>query len=130
MPARKSAAIAKAQVDIANLKSVDPTLDFGNDLSIAAVLQLLETTQAEIEALNTSLNAITQARKAIRAKERALKKLIERLQHGIALKYGKDSDQYQMINPTIKRRKSATSETSESGSSDPSTSPQNQANQN
>jgi hypothetical protein len=116
--ARKSAAIVKAQVDIANLKSVDPELDFGNDLSIAAVLQLLETTQAEIEALNTSLNAITQARKSIRAKERMIKKLIERLQNGIALIYGKDSDQYNIVNPTIKRRKPAASDpaTADAGS--------------
>ncbi len=117
---RKSATVVKAQADLANLKFIDPELDFGDDLSIAAVVQLLEATQADIEMLNANLKAITQARRAIRAKERTLKKLIERLQHGITLKYGKDSEQHSIIYPTVtKRRKpsSTDSSTADAGSS-------------
>lgn len=122
---RKSAAIANAQVDLANLKSIDSELDFGNNLSIAAVAQLLEDTQAEIETLNQTLNAITQARKSIRLKERALKKLIDRLHHGIALRYGKDSDEYRLIRPTVKRRKPITPDAPIDPNNNPSVPPQN-----
>jgi malate synthase len=108
---RKSATIAKVQIDIANLKSVEPNLDMGNDVSIAALLQMIEETNQEIELLNTTLNTVTQLRRSIQKRERALLKLRDRLQAGIAVKYGKDSAEYKTVyQPTPKRRKNTDSD--------------------
>lgn len=111
--ARKSSTLVNLQVDLANFRSVDPELDFGNDLSIAALVTLMEETQQEIDTLNTTLNTVNAIRRSVLEKEKALKKLKERLQLGIAVKYGKDSKEYRIVNPpTAKRRKTNSTESS------------------
>ncbi len=123
---RKSAVIAKVQVDIANLKSVEPEFDLGNDVSIAALLQMIEETNQEIELLNTTLNTVTHLRRSIQKRERALLKLRDRLQSGIAVKYGKDSVQYSTVyQPTPKRRKNTEAPTDSGSDSSTTTANQN-----
>lgn len=50
---RGSAALDTAQRRLANLKSMDESLDLGHGLTIAAYTQIIETTRTAIEAHNT-----------------------------------------------------------------------------
>ncbi|MGG6265988.1 hypothetical protein ACQ4M3_18155 [Leptolyngbya sp. AN03gr2] len=134
--ARKSATLVNLQVDLVNLKSIDPKLDLGDGVSIAALVKLMESTQAEINTLNTTLNTVSQMRRSIQEKERALNQLRERLQLGIAFKYGKDSREHRIVKPPApKKRKtnsteSTTSNPNESSLPDVSSPSRNTANLN
>jgi hypothetical protein len=80
----------------------------GDELTIETFVTMMEATQAEIEALNTALNQVTQPRRSVRDKERALAKFKERLQMAIAVRYGKDSEQYRIIHPPARKKRKTT----------------------
>ncbi len=106
---RKSATIARAQLDLANLQAIDPHLDLGDDLSIDALEELIEETQEAIAQFNIASATIVTNRKLIREKEAAIVDLSQRLRLGVGARYGKNSDEYQLANRASKRGKNARS---------------------
>lgn len=106
---RKSAIIARAQLDLANLQAIDPDLDLGDDLSIAALEELIQETQDAIAQLNIATATITTSRKLIREKEAAIADLSQRLRLGVGARYGKSSTEYKLANRASKRGRNAKS---------------------
>jgi len=93
---RSSIILEKAQRRLAGIKAIDPTLSLGSGLSIEAFSNLADDTQQKLEAYNTVLSTVDQAYIAVQTAERSLAELSERMLLGIAVKYGKYSEEYVM----------------------------------
>lgn len=103
---RKSSTVQRAQLDLANLKSVVPNLDLGDGVSLKALEQLIEETQAAIEELNIATVTISKNRILIQAKEKAIVDMSQRLRMGVGSKFGKKSQEYKIVNQAGKRSNS------------------------
>ncbi|WP_445628614.1 hypothetical protein [Nostoc sp. DSM 114167] len=93
---RGSKVIDKAQRRIAALKSISPTLDLGNGVTIDAFATLIKTTQDKLEAYNSSLSTVDMTQEALEVTEKSLMELTEHMLLSVAAKYGKNSDEYKM----------------------------------
>lgn len=100
---RKSSTIQRAQLDVANIKSVAPNFDLGDGISLAALETLIDETEAEIEALNIAIVTIATKRRIIQEKEKEIVDLSQRLRLGVGSKCGKNSPQYKIVNQAAKR---------------------------
>lgn len=93
---RGSKILDKAQRRIAALKSINPTLDLGNGVSIEAFATAIKTTQDRLEAYNSSLSTVDMAQEVFELAEKSLMELTEHMLVSVAAKYGKNSDEYKM----------------------------------
>lgn len=93
---RSSQILEKAERRIAGLKSIHSALDLGNGLTIEAYIQVIEQTRQKLEAYNTALSTVDQTYNTALTAERSLSELTERMLIGVASKYGKNSDEYEM----------------------------------
>ncbi|QKQ74655.1 hypothetical protein [Nostoc sp. TCL240-02] len=91
---RGSAAVDKAQLRLALLKSVDENLDLGHGLTIEAYNYLINTTRSTLEAHNTLVSNLEESRKTITQMDKALSEMSERMLSGVATIYGRNSIQY------------------------------------
>ncbi|BAY92019.1 hypothetical protein NIES37_58530 [Tolypothrix tenuis PCC 7101] len=102
-PKRTSVILEKAQRRIAGLKTIDGSLDLGNGLTVEIFLELIEDTRRKLEAHNIALSAADQTGTLVSQAERSLADLSERMLTGVASKYGKRSDEYEMAGGARKR---------------------------
>jgi hypothetical protein len=93
---RSSPILDKALLRASGMKSISLTLDLGNGLTVPDYVALIEKTQAQLDTYNTALSIMDQAQSSIAALELALADMSERMLTGVASKYGKSSDQYEM----------------------------------
>jgi hypothetical protein len=99
---RNSKALEHASQRLAGIKSIDPALDLGNGLSVATYVLTIGEADAALEGYNTQLSQADGLQNAFFAKEKALRDVSERMLVGVAAKYGKDSDEYEMAGGTKK----------------------------
>ena len=97
MGRRKKASIAyeKAIKRAAALKSIDPQLDLGNNITLAKYTLAITDAKNSIDAYNTELSVVDDLLNATKEKDRILSDWNERVLTGVATKYGKDSSQYE-----------------------------------
>ncbi|WP_315791288.1 hypothetical protein [Fischerella sp. JS2] len=95
-PKRSSRVLEKAQLRACGLKAIDPNLDFGNAGNLQNLTQQIEQLRAKIDTYNTALSIIDASRTDIEQLEKNLSSLCERLLLAVAVKYGKDSQEYVM----------------------------------
>jgi uncharacterized protein YukE len=102
MPYKKkiSKTIEKAKIRISGMKSLEPTLDMGNGLSVEAYLAAIQETEQKIETYNTAISAIGQLSSAAEKAEKDLAALSERMLSTVAGRYGRTSDEYAMAGGT------------------------------
>ncbi len=93
---RSSAAVDKAQLRLALLKSVDENLDLGHGLTIEAYNHLINTTRAVLEANNTLVSNLEESRKTVTQMDKALSEMSERMLSGVATVYGRNSIELKM----------------------------------
>lgn len=110
---RNSKTLERAQLRIASLKSIDPSLDLGNGLTIAALSTLIEETRTIVESYNTALATIDQTSSLVREKEKAIADISERMLFGIASRYGKNSEEFRMVNGPQRSRRRTTAKSGE-----------------
>ncbi|MEI1373219.1 MAG: hypothetical protein V7K29_01885 [Nostoc sp.] len=91
---RGSAAVDKAQLRLALLKSLDENLDLGHGLTIEAYNHLINTTRATVEAHNTLVSNLEESRKTVTQMDKALSEMSERMLSGVATIYGRNSIEY------------------------------------
>lgn len=91
-----STVIEKAQTRLASLSSIDPALDLGSSLTLAAYRAAIQDAQAKLEAYNNLLSQADEALNALNAAEKEMRSLSERMLAGAAARFGKDSDEYEM----------------------------------
>jgi predicted nucleic acid-binding protein len=102
---RKSTTAEQAELNIANLQSIDPNLDLGDGLSIAALTELTQEVRQAVKELNTADLVISNNRKVIREKEKETLELLDRIHFAVAAKYGKNSKEYKAATKASKRGK-------------------------
>ncbi|MEH2165242.1 MAG: hypothetical protein V7K41_00905 [Nostoc sp.] len=95
-PKRGARVVNKAQRRIAALKSISPTLDLGNGVTIYSFAAVIKTTQDKLEAYNSSLSTVDLTQGALELAEKSLMELTEHMLLSVAAKYGKNSDEYKM----------------------------------
>ncbi|WP_375514922.1 hypothetical protein [uncultured Nostoc sp.] len=95
-PKRGSKVLDRAQRRIAALKSISPSLDLGNGVTIDSFAAVIKTTQEKLEAYNSSLSTVDLTQGALELAEKSLMELTEHMLLSVAAKYGKNSDEYKM----------------------------------
>ena len=106
---KSSQVIADAQQRLANLKAIDPSLDLGNDLTVADYESRIAASQQQLDTYNAQLAKADAAGNDFRSGEKDLSSLSARMLAAVGVKYGKDSNEYEMAGGTrsseIKRKK-------------------------
>lgn len=95
-----SLVLDSAQARAAGLESIDPQLDLGGGLTLASFKAAITEAQGKMTAYNTLLSQVDEAANGFADAERKLRDLRDRTLAGIAARYGRDSDQYQMAGGT------------------------------
>ncbi|WP_446009885.1 hypothetical protein [Candidatus Electrothrix sp.] len=106
---RASQVIVDAQQRATNLKAIDPNLDLGNGLTVAAFDNEIAEVQSTLEQYNTLLAQADALLNELNDREKKLGTKSGRMLAGVGVKYGKDSSEYEMAGGTrtseIKRGK-------------------------
>jgi uncharacterized protein YciW len=97
---KSSKHIADAQERAANLRGIDPALDLGNDLTLAAFNAEIAAAQNLLDAYNAKLAKADAAGNEFRAAEKQLRAQSARMLAAVGVKYGKDSNEYEMAGGT------------------------------
>ncbi|QSJ19177.1 hypothetical protein JYQ62_10850 [Nostoc sp. UHCC 0702] len=101
-PKRNSRTLGKAEVRLASIKSISPTLDVGEGLTVKDYTDKIESLRKTLEAYNTTLSTIDVLLTQIIENEEVLADYSEKILRGIAYKYGNNSHEYQMAGGTRK----------------------------
>lgn len=97
---RGSAVLQKAERRCTGVKSFAAEFNFGDDLTLEQYTQKIETLRAQIDTYNQALSHADAASNAVEATEAELRSLSERLLMAVAVKYGKDSSEYELAGGT------------------------------
>ncbi len=98
MPRKKrtSAVLEKTEQQIIGFQSIDPSLNFGDAISLKHLTELNGQLRDQVNQYNMMLTALDSAREKIETLEKSIRETSERLVSGVALKHGKDSREYEM----------------------------------
>ncbi|MDZ8223849.1 MULTISPECIES: hypothetical protein [unclassified Nostoc] len=99
---RTSPVLEKTEQRVIGFKSIDSSLDFGDSISLKHLTQLIGQLRNQIDEYNMMLTSIDSAKAKIETLEKSIRETSERLVSGVALKYGKDSREYEMTGGTRK----------------------------
>ncbi|NJR40935.1 MAG: hypothetical protein HC781_21470 [Leptolyngbyaceae cyanobacterium CSU_1_4] len=91
---RNSQIIEKAQRRLEALRSVDPFLNFGNNLSVSAYMEYIEQGQQAIAKYNTLLSMVDEAQQDVEEFEQQIADISTRLLQSVGARYGKQSVEY------------------------------------
>jgi ABC-type hemin transport system substrate-binding protein len=93
---RTSRILEKAQIRSAGLKSIVPDIKFDEDYSLKKLITSIEQLRNKIEVYNTALSVVDASKTEIEEMEQNLSQLCEKMLMVVAIKYGKDSREYEM----------------------------------
>jgi uncharacterized protein YukE len=99
---RNSRMLDKAEIRLASIKSISPTLDVGEGLTVQDYTTKIESLRKSLEAYNTTLSTIDVLLTQIVEYEQDLADYSENMLRGIAYKFGSNSHEYQMAGGTRK----------------------------
>ncbi|MHC0062116.1 hypothetical protein HUN01_04430 [Nostoc edaphicum CCNP1411] len=88
--------LEKAELRIAGLKAIDPSMDFGDARNLQNLTQIIQQYRSKIDAYNTTLAVIDSYTNEMKELETTLSDLTGKMLLGVAFKYGKDSREYEM----------------------------------
>jgi hypothetical protein len=94
---RNSSVLAEANARLNGLKGIDPTLDFGNGLTVGALEQAIDSLQAKLGRYNQKLSEVDEELFGVEAEEDKLNDLNSRVLAGIAARFGRNSVQYEKV---------------------------------
>jgi hypothetical protein len=97
---KSSEIIADAQERAGNLRAIDPNLDLGNSLTPDAYDAKITEAQTSLDAYNGLLAQADAAGNDFRAVEKQLRDLSSQMLSGVKVKYGRDSNEYEMAGGT------------------------------
>ncbi|ODG99443.1 hypothetical protein A4S05_37685 [Nostoc sp. KVJ20] len=88
--------LEKAELRIAGLKAIDPSMDFGDARNLQNLTQIIQQYRSKIDVYNTTLAVIDSYTNEMKELETTLSDLTGKMLLGVAFKYGKDSREYEM----------------------------------
>lgn len=91
---RSSPTLEKALRRIAGMQSINPTVDFGNGLSLTEYNKRIQNLQTQLSNYNTLLSTLDEMAGRLSLIEEELRNYSERMLMGVGTYYGKDSLQY------------------------------------
>lgn len=92
---RTSAILENARTRAAGLSGIAATVDLGNGLTLAAYSAQIDALTAEIAAYNAKLAELDGMTNELKAAEKSLGELSARMLAAVAVKYGRDSSEYE-----------------------------------
>jgi ABC-type hemin transport system substrate-binding protein len=95
-PKRRSRILEKAQLRSAGMKSIVPSIKFDEDYNLEKLIESIEQLRNKIDVYNTALSIVDSSRAEIEEMEKHLSQLSEKMLMVVAIKYGKDSREYEM----------------------------------
>ncbi|MGJ5672178.1 MAG: hypothetical protein ACR9NN_00895 [Nostochopsis sp.] len=101
-PKRSSRTLEKAEVRLASIISISPTLDVGEGLTVKDYTEKIESLRQSLQAYNSTLSTIDVLLTQLMENEQDLADYSEKILRGIAYKFGNNSHEYQMAGGTRK----------------------------
>lgn len=95
-----SAIIQTANKRAAGVRSIDVQLVLTDGLSLASYQAAIKDAEEKMATFNTKSSELEEANNTFQTAEKKLRDLNDRILAGIAAKYGRDSDQYEMAGGT------------------------------
>lgn len=92
---KNSKVLDNAQSRAAGIRSIDPALDLGGGLTLAAFNSAIDDAQTTLGEYNEALGVVDDKLNAFVSAETTLKDISERILAGVAARYGKNSSQYE-----------------------------------
>ena len=92
----------QANTRLSALKSIDPALDLGSSLTVPNYEAQILALRDKLNTYNTALSTVDLLYNEMNALEDALKDVSERMLAGVAVKFGKNSNEYEMAGGTKK----------------------------
>jgi hypothetical protein len=107
---QSSQSLERANTRAAALASIDPALDLGNEITLAAYKAALSNTRGLMDTYNTLLSQVDEASSRFKQSEKALNDWTDRMLAAVAARFGRESDEYEKAGGTRKseRRRPAT----------------------
>ncbi|MBD2354902.1 hypothetical protein H6G41_09745 [Tolypothrix sp. FACHB-123] len=99
---RSSRTLEKAEIRLASIKSISPTLNIGDGLTVQDYTERIDSLRHSLEAYNMTLSTIDVLLTQIIETEKDLADYSEQILRGIAFKFGNNSHEYQMAGGTRK----------------------------
>lgn len=104
MPKKRivSKIIQAASARAAGIESIDPAPNMGTDVTLQGYKTLIAAGTAQLATYNTLLAEVGEAKNQIERLEKQIRDYSERMLAAVAVKFGKDSDEYEMAGGTKK----------------------------
>ena len=93
---RTSRVLVNAESRNAGLRSIHKDLDLGNGLTLSEYTRLIEDMRTKLSEYNAALSVVDKACNAVHECEQVLRDYSEVMLLGVAAKYGKNSNEYEM----------------------------------
>ncbi|MEH2079830.1 MAG: hypothetical protein V7K89_07385 [Nostoc sp.] len=93
---RTSRILEKAQLRSAGLKSIVPSINFDENYNLEKLIESIEQLRNKLDVYNTALSVVDSSKTEIEQMEKNLSQLSEKMLMVVAIKYGKDSREYEM----------------------------------
>ncbi|MDF2388372.1 hypothetical protein JMG10_43520 [Nostoc ellipsosporum NOK] len=93
---RTSRILEKAELRTAGMKSIVPTIKFDDECNLDKLIESIEQLRRKIDIYNTALSVVDSSKTEIQEMEKKLSQLSEKMLMVVAIKYGKDSPEYEM----------------------------------
>ncbi len=93
---KTSRVLEKAQLRFFGLKSIVPEIKFDEDYNLNKLMESIEQLRNKIGVYNIALSLVDSSKDEIDEMEKNLGQLCEKMLMVVAIKYGKDSREYEM----------------------------------
>ena len=97
---KSSKVLAEALERASNLRAIDPNLDLGNNLTLADYDAKIAHLQTSQDTYNGKLAQADAAGNDFRADEKDVRNMSSLMLSGVKVKYGRDSNEYEMAGGT------------------------------
>jgi ABC-type hemin transport system substrate-binding protein len=93
---RTSRVLEKAELRASGMKSIIPSIKFEEDYTLEKLIESIEKLRNKLDVHNTALAIVDSSLTEVEEMEKNLRQLSEKLLMVVAIKYGKDSAEYEM----------------------------------
>ncbi len=93
---KKSSVLPEAKKRLSGTRSINPNLDFGGGFTNAAFAKLINQVDTDLDTYNTLLSKLDEAYNTFEESERQLAKFSSKMLSHVAIRYDKDSSEYEM----------------------------------